>query len=243
MLRAVNPVLDEIYRTGHALDAEGNAVNPFPSSIRRGLGKAFYDLLLERRLCNTLEIGMGHGLSTLFVGQAHKDRGEGAHIAIDPGQERYHSIGKLNIERAGLGGVVRVIEAPSFEALPMLLREHHAFDFAFIDGSHLFDFALVDFFYVDMMLRVGGILVFDDILMRSVRRATSYAIRNRAYRRVKLKTTEGLPVAVAAYRVLRKLSQEPLNWRDAGLKLTTEGVCVLEKIADDTRDWTFHRRF
>lgn len=239
----MNPLLDEIYRTRRVLDAEGNPVNPFPSSIRRGLGNAFYHLLIERDLRNTLEIGLAYGLSALFIGQAHRDRGEGSHIAIDPGQERYRSIGKLNLERAGLGDVVRVIEAPSYEALPELLGDGHRFDFAFIDGNHLFDYALVDFFYVDLMLEVGGIVVFDDLWMRGVRGAVTYALRNRTYRRVKLKTTEGLPLGVAVHRVARKVVQDPLNWRDLRLKWTAEGVCLLEKTADDDRAWTFYRRF
>ena len=36
-------------------------------------------------------------------------------------------------------------------------------DFAFIDGAHTFDHALVDFFYIDRMLNVGGIVAFDDL--------------------------------------------------------------------------------
>lgn len=239
----MNPVLHEIYRTGRTLDAAGNPVDPFPVSIRQGLGEALYQLVSERRLLSTLEIGMAYGLSALFIGQAHKDRGEGSHVAVDPGQENYQSIGKLNVERADLGRFVRLIEARSFEALPALLREKQSFDFAFIDGMHLFDFALVDFFYIDLMLRVGGIVVFDDIWVTSVRSAVSYALRNRAYRRIKLKTTQGLPVTVGLFRVLRKLAQNPFNWRELPLKLTTEGVCVLEKVADDARDWTFHRGF
>jgi len=36
-------------------------------------------------------------------------------------------------------------------------------DFAFIDGAHTFDHVLVDFFYIDRMLNVGGIVAFDDV--------------------------------------------------------------------------------
>lgn len=119
----MNPLLDQIYLTGHVLDADGNRVNPFPSLIGRGLGKAFYDLSIDRDCRITLEVVLAYELWALFIGHAHRDRGEGSHIAIDPGQERYRSIGKLDIERAGLGDVIRVIEAPSYDALPAPLRE------------------------------------------------------------------------------------------------------------------------
>ena len=236
-------LIDEIYASRRVLDADGNAINPFPASIRRGLGQAFQDLVSSRHLTRTLEVGLAYGMSALFIAQAHADRGEGSHVAIDPGQERYKNIGKLNLERAGLDELVEVIEAPSYSALPALLADGRRFDFAFIDGNHLFDFTLLDFFYIDLMLDVGGVVVFDDIGMKSARSAANYAIRNRAYRRLKLKTTAGVPLHVQAARVARKVGKDPLSWRDLPLKFTAEGVCVLEKTADDDRDYTFHRSF
>jgi hypothetical protein len=58
--------------------------------------------------------------------------------------------------------MIELHEAPSFQVLPKLQADGLRIDFAFIDGCHTFDYAMVDFFYIDKMLRVGGVVVFDD---------------------------------------------------------------------------------
>ena len=47
-----------------------------------------------------------------------------------------------------------------------------AFDLAFIDGMHLFEFALRDFVHAERYSSTRGLIVFDDILPRSVEEAT-----------------------------------------------------------------------
>ncbi len=236
-------LIDKIYKERQVHDADGKAINPFPASIRRGLGEAFAELIAERNLTSSIEIGLAYGMSALFIAGAHKQRGNGSHVAVDPGQDNYHNIGKLNLERAGLDSITEVLEVPSYEALPALLSEGRRFDFAFIDGMHLFDFTLVDFFYIDLMLDVGGVVVFDDIGMKACRSAAMYAMKNRSYERVPVKTTAGVPIHVKAARVVRKLISDPFSLRDLPLKLTAEGVVVLEKTADDNRAYDHHKLF
>ena len=55
------------------------------------------------------------------------------------------------------------------------------YDLVFIDGKHTFDFALVDFFYADLLVRVGGYVAFDDLWMPSILRAVNFVLRNRDY--------------------------------------------------------------
>jgi len=236
-------LIDKIYDERQVHDADGNAINPFPASIRRGLGEAFAQLITDRDLTNSIEIGLAYGMSALFIAGAHKTRGIGTHVAVDPGQDSYHNIGKLNLQRAGLDDITEVVEAPSYAALPAMLADGRRFDFAFIDGMHLFDFTLVDFFYIDLMLDVGGIVVFDDIGMKACRSAAMYAMRNRSYERVPIATTAGVPPHVKAGRIARKVVSDPFSLRDLSLKLTAEGVVVLEKTADDTRPYDHHELF
>ena len=79
---------------------------------------------------------------------------------------------------------MRLIEERSDAALPVLTASGTELDLALIDGMHLFDYTLVDFFHVDRMLRVGGIVLFHDTWMPAVRQAASYVVANRAYERV-----------------------------------------------------------
>jgi len=103
---------------------------------------------------------------------------------IDPYQhdKLWRGIGIRNLRQAGFGDIVELIEEPSHLALARLESEGLSVDFAFIDGAHTFDFVLVDFFFVDRILKAGGIVVFDDADYPSIRRTLRYIVKNGAYR-------------------------------------------------------------
>jgi predicted O-methyltransferase YrrM len=147
----------------------------------------------------------------------------------------------LNVERAGLGRRLRFYEAPSHDALPRLLAEDERFDFAFVDGMHLFDYAMVDFFYIDRMLSVGGVIAFDDIWMRAIRKVVSFVLKNRSYELVKI-TLRKQSRLISAATSVKRILQDPLG-KDLAVKLVPGNVCVLRKLADDGRLWDYHRSF
>lgn len=239
----MNAVIERIYRIGTIEDPIHGPVSPFPVSIPFDTGALLYDVILKEQLGSTLEVGMAYGLSTLFICQAHSDRGSGAHTAIDPYQtSRYHALGLANVRQAGLEGYLTFHEAPSFEVLPALLRAEQVFDFAFIDGRHLFDYVLVDFFYIDMLLRVGGHVVFDDLWLPQVRKAVSFVLRNRGYELVRIRESTRAPLWRRAGRVVRRFAQTPLTG-NVGLKLIGSNVCVLKKVSEDERRMRSHRSF
>jgi len=62
----------------------------------------------------------------------------------------------------------------SFNALPQLLKNKTELDFAYIDGWHTFDYTPVDFFYIDKMLKVRGIVAFNDVSWRSVHKVINF---------------------------------------------------------------------
>jgi len=78
---------------------------------------------------------------------------------------------------------LRVIEEPSYLALPLLLadvqtKRAEPFDLIFVDGMHLCDYTLVDNFFAALLLRPGGILLLDDVRHRGVKPAFDYACTN-----------------------------------------------------------------
>lgn len=177
----MNSVLEEIYRTETVADDEGNTREAFPASIQYSDGQALYDVTTKTKANRTLEIGMAFGVSTLFICQAHKDKGSGHHTAIDPWQKRwFNNIGLRNVRNAQLDEDFRFYEAPSFEALAELGKNGERFDFVFIDGNHRFEYTLVDFFLVDKILEVGGYVMLHDPWMPSIRKVLSFILRNRA---------------------------------------------------------------
>ncbi|GET37222.1 class I SAM-dependent methyltransferase [Microseira wollei] len=238
----MNQLLEHIYNTGYVEDGDGKLINPFPTATPRETGTILYEIVQQYNLERTMEIGMAYGLSTLFICQAHQDRGVGNHTAIDPKQSTiWKSIGLLNIKRSGLSERLRFFETFSDEVLPQIVKTGENFDFAFIDGSHLFDYALLDFFYIDKLLAVGGYVVFDDLWMPAVRKVISFVLRNRSYELVKIKPKANWIKRLA--RVTYRLVQNPLDLYSLKIKFITENICLLKKVSEDSRVWDFHRSF
>lgn len=126
-----------------------------------------------------VEVGMAFGFSSLAILAGLPEGGE--LISIDPFHDHYHRIGKTQVERSTRAGAHRLIEEPNFLALPRLLEQGLTIDFAYIDGMHTFDYVALDAFYLDKMLRVGGVLVFNDCGFRSIHKFLKYFGKHRHY--------------------------------------------------------------
>lgn len=163
---------------------DGEWCSLFPNSITAPVGFSLAKLVAEAKPETTLEVGLGFGISTLFICEALPKTAK--HIVIDPFQNRevYRGVGLRNLERAGHLPRIEFHETFSHLALPELEKAGRKIDFAFIDGNHTFDHALVDFFYVDRLLKVGGVIVFDDVDFPALSRLCSYVETNRAYEHV-----------------------------------------------------------
>ncbi len=260
-----NELIAEIYSKGYVKDQEGQPTRTLMrSAIPHDQGMALYHWIRKKELTQTLEIGMAYGLSTLFICQAHADNAKGGHhVAIDPKQSAlFHSIGLLNTQRANLDHFLEFFEAPSYDILPRLRQQEKHFDLIFIDGMHTFDFTLVDFFYADLLLKVGGYMILDDIWMPSVRKVLTYVLRNRKYQVVPTMLDHPPSLAKRAWQFARtetgRLHRVKMNVRQwlqnpfdvlsfyhlgyfgvrGGLKFWG-----LEKLADDNRPWDYHVAF
>ncbi|MCU1239646.1 MAG: O-methyltransferase, family 3 [Candidatus Acidoferrum typicum] len=142
-------------------------------------GMWLYDDYRRRGPRASLEIGMAYGCSTLFFLAAIAKNGAGSHTAIDPFEPSYwHGIGDEKVRQVG-SNAFRFIGETDYHAAADLARAHSAFDFIFIDGSHRFDDALVDFTLFAPLLNTGGLIVFDDMWMPSVRTAVAFVQTNR----------------------------------------------------------------
>jgi predicted O-methyltransferase YrrM len=137
-------------------------------------------VIAEVRPATTLEVGMAYGVSTLTICEAIANLPHMAtHIAIDPLQRtKWRGIGLHNVRAAGLDGKLRLIEERSEFCLPRLLQEGTAIQVALIDGWHIFEQCALELYYIDRMLPVGGVVIFDDVswapIHRVVRLALSY---------------------------------------------------------------------
>lgn len=180
---------------------------------------------------------MAQGISTLSILTGLEEVGEsGRLISIDPFQRRsWKGVGLANVARAGLAHRHTLIERPSFVALPQLWDEKVAIDLGYIDGLHSFDYAFVDFYFIDKLLRAGGVLGFNDCGWHSVWRVMRFMKSDRRYEEIDV----GLPNHYRARnalvgiwrRVMHRPTQDRYFRKLARWERISEGLAAYERQA------------
>jgi predicted O-methyltransferase YrrM len=241
----MNSVLKQILDTG--IVSDGTKTARLHSNMQRDEGELIQQLIANVKPSMTLETGMAYGVSTLYVCEALSRLPQPTrHIAVDPVQSTgWQGLGRYNIRQAGYEAMVQVIEEGSEIALPRLLAGGTRIQFAIIDGWHTFDHALIDFFYINRMLSVGGVVLLDDVSYESIHKLVRYILNYPAYRMMGVAgTAQGTPSVLGRLRrgfsntkMARTFLREDLLNRpwDRGW-----GSCVaLQKTAPDERsfDW------
>ena len=178
-----NSLIEKIFNSMQVQDDQGN-VFKLAGNIDRTEGNYIYDIINQNKnISNTLEIGCGYGLSSLFISSALQKRDNAKHTIIDPLQYKdYYGIGISNLKRTGCT-FFELIEEPSEYALAKLTQtQSEAFDLIFIDGWHTFDHIMLDLFYSNRLLKIGGYLIIDDCRLPSIAKAISYFSKYPAYK-------------------------------------------------------------
>ena len=131
-----------------------------------------YEVMSEYKPKSSLEIGLCHGISSMAICDNLKESNGVNHI-IDPGL-RINKYGINNLEKAGLKDNFIHYDDVSEVVLPQLLQGDLKVDFVFMDGWLTLDHLMLDFFYIDKILNIGGIVMFDNCEMSSVKEAFNY---------------------------------------------------------------------
>ena len=251
---AIHPVVDEILTTRRVTLADGSTIEAH-SFIPRDSCELLGDVVRDTQASRTIEVGMAYGISTVCLAGAVRnvagDRGR--HIAIDPAQTGgWRSGGLHQLERAGLREVVELIELKSHVALPQLLVRGDRFQVAFIDGWHTFDHALVDFFYLDLMLEPGGVLVLDDVGYPAINAVVRFILANRSYtleRVLEHSEDAGAPLRVKRrlkrfLRPLARTDHDPSPANEALFsRIARAHTVALRKRGEDARSFDHFERF
>ncbi|MEO6694191.1 MAG: class I SAM-dependent methyltransferase [Ignavibacteria bacterium] len=180
----MNSILEEIITTGNTRTVEGD-LKKVVGQISEEEGKLIQDSINEINAEVSVEVGLAFGTSALYICEALKKTEKTKHYIIDPYQmydESYGGIGVNNLKKAGYQNIFEFIEKPSHSALALLEMQNVKVDFAFIDGWHTFDHVLTDFFLVDKILRVGGIVILDDTDWPAITKVASFISINRSYK-------------------------------------------------------------
>ena len=177
-----HPVIDEIEATGLTTLSDGTRV-PVRGNVGPESGKVIQRAIEATRPRMGLEVGLAFGISTLYILDAMQLHGVGSLIGMDPAQHdsTWRGGGLHNVRQAGFSDRYQFFEEASQFVLPRLAASGTRIQFAFIDGWHTFDHTLVDFFFIDRLLDVGGIIVMDDVGYPSIRRLCHFILSNREY--------------------------------------------------------------
>jgi predicted O-methyltransferase YrrM len=232
----VNPVLRRLYEAGTVTHRDGRTRPLCPPGMTPERGQYLFDLVRAVEPAHTLEIGCAYGISTLFITEALRRNGRGEHRAIDPLEHaRFDGLGLRHLEEAGLRGRVELVEEPAELHLPQLVREGRTFDLALNDSGHLLDHVMAEFLFLAMLVRRGGLLVFDDAGLPGVDFTCRFVATNRPdFEEV----TAGVAGRSLARPFGRPLPAAPTNPRGGPL------MRAFRKIADrDERDWSAFRPF
>lgn len=172
-------VRGRVYADRRVVGESGRVFEPFPTGMGLEAGLALRDLVEREGASRTIETGLAFGLSTLFILEATMQRPGPRHVAVDPYQTRdWDNAGLRTLRQAGVAELVEHIAEDSMLALPRLVSQGCEFDLGFVDGGHHFENAFLDTYYMHRLVRLGGLVVVDDVWMPAVRAAVGYFTAN-----------------------------------------------------------------
>ncbi|MBX3390053.1 MAG: class I SAM-dependent methyltransferase [Phycisphaeraceae bacterium] len=173
-------VLADAYETKKLFGRSGAPIEVFPTGMTRDSGDTLTELIANEGAANFLEVGLGLGLSTVFLSLGilrHRESFDA--LTLDPFQEsHWDSVGLEMIRRAGLSDRVKFEKQYSEYVLPRLAEAGTRFDFIFVDGGHLFDNAFVDTFFAVRLARPGSLIVLDDRWMPAIQKTAAFFTGN-----------------------------------------------------------------
>jgi len=165
------------------------------SSIKPVEGNFLYNIIHEHKLKRCLEVGMAYGISSMYIllGLKKLKKDDIKLDSIDPFQEtQWNNFGVKLVKKIKMDKYHKLYEDKSYIILPKLLEKKNEYDLIFIDGWHTFDYTLLDFFYANLLLRKGGIIVIDDAYHQGVNKCLKYLDSNyKNYKRIKSPSTVG----------------------------------------------------
>ena len=160
---------------------DGSSHNIYPVAIGPSEGEALRDWVVAEGAIDTIEIGLGYGVSALYIceGLVSTTGSEQRHVVIDPYQQaRFKDCGLQVLKEAGVADLVTHYGEESQLVLPRLLSEGRKFDLAFVDGNHRFDWVFVDLFFLGRLLRPGSVVFVDDYQLPGIARAIAFFLNN-----------------------------------------------------------------
>jgi predicted O-methyltransferase YrrM len=186
LAQRVRQVIERLFGDGTAVArSSGQTHTLFPAAIGQEEGEALRECVRREHATRTIEIGLGYGISALFICEGLLWNGEpdARHVAIDPHQStRFDDCALQFLEDAGVTSMVQHVSEESQIVLPRLLADRRTFDLAFVDGNHRFDAVFIDLVYLGRLLHPATVIFLDDYQLPAVARAVRFFLTNLGWR-------------------------------------------------------------
>lgn len=196
----------------------------------------------------TLEVGLAYGITALCIAGAIREIPNAKHYVMDPFQNTsaWGGVGLKNLERSGLRSIVDFREMYAQDALPQLIRENVQVDFAYVDAGKRMDDILIVTHYLGRLLRIGGLIAYDDLSFPGIRKALRYILQQDHFRHkesfgIRTPSLKRRLISGFAKRIpcARQLLASELMLTDTDLGISADCV-VIEKIAEPSSNWKWH---
>ncbi|MBT8393530.1 MAG: class I SAM-dependent methyltransferase [Flavobacteriaceae bacterium] len=255
-IKEIQHLLEEIYSSGKVFDSNNKEYEVGLTSISKKEGEFIQNIIESNNITNTIEVGCAYGLSSLFICLGLSKKYSKHHTIIDPFQSsQWNNIGFENLKKTGVN-YFELIEDYSELALPKLLKDGKKFDLGFIDGWHTLDHTLIDFFYINKMLSVNGIIIFDDVTYPSINKLMGYISQypsyevigtvEMSYPRRELEKILTFPLKLLSlilpFSVTSRILPGHIAQKNRQFKLNTSMI-ALKKIKEDERSYDWFKQF
>jgi predicted O-methyltransferase YrrM len=258
----IDKLINEIFSKKVVFDENGKEI-ALSANIDQEEGAFLKRIVQSLKPERSIEVGCANGVASLFICSELEKQKSRQHTIIDPYQStEWNNVGKANLKRAGID-FFELIEKPSEIALPELYAAGKRFDFGFIDGWHTFDHTLIDFFYIDKMININGIIVIDDVSFPSINKLIRYILINypsyiqvdhlpdknlvkptglKAFGTSLVKNTFKLASKLLPSRNRHRVFASNIIISDERLNLGSSMI-ALKKIKEDERSWDWYKDF
>lgn len=137
--------------------------------------KLLYEMIVDNRLTQILELGIAHGTATCFMAAALEELGGGCVTAVDlqAASSAFQPSAEEQLQRTGLAQFARIERMQSgytwflHDEIRRQTVDDHCepiYDLCIIDGPKNWTIDGLAFFLVDKLLKPGGWMIFDDYL-------------------------------------------------------------------------------
>ena len=153
--------LEEIFQTSE-IETPANERIKIHSHTSKAQGLFLQEIFDIIKPSKSIEVGLAYGISTLFILEKHHENKSTpkSHIVIEPFP--WGGVAEHNIEKENLSELAEIKYKKSHDVLPQLYYDSCRIQFAYIDTTKLFDVVLQDFYFIDKMLDVNGVVILDD---------------------------------------------------------------------------------